>query len=52
MSWIYEREVMHEGEIALQGYPTYTIPTYVKFMGRNIFGSEYIRDVYIFGESK
>jgi hypothetical protein len=52
MSWVYEREVMHEGEIALPGYPTYKIPTHVKFKGRNIFGSEYIRDVYVFGESK
>ena len=52
MLWSYEKEVMREGEIALPGYPTYRIPTHVKFEGRNIFGSEYIREVYIFGESK
>lgn len=52
MSWVYEREVTHEGEIALPGYPTYKIPIHAKYEGRNIFGSEYIRDVYVFGESK
>lgn len=51
MLWSYEKEVMREGEIAL-GNPMYKIPTHVKFEGRNIFGSKYIRDVYIFGESK
>lgn len=52
MLWSYEKEAMREGEIALQGNPMYKIPTHVKFEGRNIFGSKYIRDVYIFGESK
>lgn len=52
MLWSYEKEVMREGEIALPGNYMYKIPTHVKFEGRNIFGSKYIRDVYIFGESK
>lgn len=51
MPWVYEREVMHEGEIALPGNSAYRIPTYIKYEGRNIFGSKYIREVRIFGES-
>lgn len=51
MLWSYEKIVEQKDEINI-GYRGRKMPRYIKYEGRNIFGSTYITEVYIGGESE